>query len=426
MDCQRCGAEGELYRDATCLRCALADDVALLLGGRGGTIRAPLRPLAEAITTMGSARSGITWLQNPKVKTLLTMLGSGEIALGHDCLDRLPASRSVEYLRGLLVERGMLPARDKYLAVYARWLDAKLAGIEDAEQRRLIELYGRWHQLRHLRNEAAKGEVARTSFLRAKQSTTMGIDFLGWLARRGRSLGECTQHDVDAYFGAGPSTRLHARSFLYWARNARKVRGLEIPSGTTQSHATFGNSERLQALRRLLLDEHLDLPWRIAGALVLLFGQPAERIAGLTTGQVTVESDERVLLDPAGDWIDVPEPLATLLRTYLNCRRNMATAANPDSAWLFPGGMPGRHIDAAHIANKLRAAGVPVLAARMGTWRQLVREAPPSILAAALGIAPVTAMKHAERAGGDWLRYAALRRTSDTLVRDGRDQELSQ
>jgi hypothetical protein len=82
-------------------------------------------------------------------------------------------------------------------------------------------------------------------------------------------------------------------------------------------------------------------------------------------------------------------------------------------------------MDATHIANKLRAAGVPVLAARMGTWRQLVREAPPSILAAALGIAPVTAMKHAERAGGDWLRYAALRGTSDIPVREGGDQELS-
>src|SRR5207302_5879724 len=147
---------------------------------------------------------------------------------------------------------------------------------------------------------------------------------------------------------------------------------------TTQSHATFGHNERLQALRRLLLDDDLDLPWRIAGALVLLFGQPAERIAGLTIGQVKVESDERVLLNPAEDWIDVPEPLATLLRTYLGCRRNMATAANPDSAWLFPGGMPGRHIDAAHIANKLRAAGVPVLAARMGTWCQLFERLHPA------------------------------------------------
>ena len=99
-------------------------------------------------------------------------------------------------------------------------------------------------------------------------------------------------------------------SFLYWARNTRKVRGLEIPSGTTQSHATFGNNERLQARRHVLLDDHLNLPWRIGGALVLLFGQPAERMGGLTIGRVKVESDERVLLNPAGDWIDVPEPLA--------------------------------------------------------------------------------------------------------------------
>jgi hypothetical protein len=77
--------------------------------------------------------------------------------------------------------------------------------------------------------------------------------------------------------------------------------------------------------------------------------------------------------------------------------------------------MPGHYIDAAHVANKLRAAGVPVLAARMGTWRQLVREAPPSVLAAALGIAPVTAMKHAERAGGDWLRYGSAERAVQNL-----------
>jgi hypothetical protein len=39
----------------------------------------------------------------------------------------------------------------------------------------------------------------------------------------------------------------------------------------------LGNGERLQALRDLLLDDDIDLPWRIAGTLVLLLGQPAER-----------------------------------------------------------------------------------------------------------------------------------------------------
>ena len=361
---------------------------------------------------MPSARSGITWLQSPKVKDLLRRLGRGEIALNHESPDALAASRSVEYLRGLLIEHGMLPARDKYLAEYGRWLDAKLAGVKDPDQRRLVERYGRWHQLRYLRGEAAKGEVARTTFLRAKQSTTMAIDFLGWLGRRGRGIDECTQHDVDAYFAPGPSTRLHARSFLYWAKNSRKVRGLEIPGVTLTAHTTFGNDERLRALRDLLLDDELDLPWRIAGTLVLLYGQPAERIAGLTVDRVRVEADDRVLVRAATAWLDVPEPFAILLRTYLPHRRNMATAANRDSLWLFPGGMPGRHVDAGHIVTQLRGIGVPVLPGCMGTWRQLVREAPPSILAEALGISPVTAMKHAERAGGDWLRYAALRQPS--------------
>src|SRR5439155_13075602 len=70
LDCLRCGAEGQLYRAGTCIRCALADDVDLLLGGPQGIIPSPLRPLADAIKTMPSERSGITWLQSPKVKDL--------------------------------------------------------------------------------------------------------------------------------------------------------------------------------------------------------------------------------------------------------------------------------------------------------------------------------------------------------------------
>lgn len=55
----------------------------------------------------------------------------------------------------------------------------------------------------------------------------------------------------------------------------------------------------------------------------------------------------------------------------------------------------------------LRNAGIPVLAARNATWQHLVRQAPPQVLAAALGISPATAMRHADRAGSDWARYAA-------------------
>ena len=57
-----------------------------------------------------------------------------------------------------------------------------------------------------------------------------------------------------------------------------------------------------------------------------------------------------------------------------------------------------------HIVNALRAIGIPVTAARAGTWQHLVREGPPSVLAEALGISPMTTMMHAQRTGSDWQR----------------------
>ncbi|WP_157630375.1 hypothetical protein [Kribbella catacumbae] len=42
-------------------------------------------------------------------------------------------------------------------------------------------------------------------------------------------------------------------------------------------------------------------------------------------------------------------------------------------------------------------------------WLELVREAPPAILAKTLGITPKTAMQHATRAGTDYLAYAATK-----------------
>jgi hypothetical protein len=377
-------------------------------GGPDGQLARELLPLALAVRTMPSANSGMTWLRNSKVRSLLAGLATGETPLTQEGLDALPASRSVEYIRGLLVEQKMLPARNEQVAVYGRWLEGKLGAMEDPERRRLIETFGRWNQLRGLRRTTTAGPMTGAAFLRAKQSTTLAIEFLEWLAARGRTLADCTQRDIDAWFASGPSTRSHTQSFLYWAINARQVKGIEMPPHTERAHPAIGEDERIDAVRQVLLDDTLELPWRIAGGLVLLFGQPAQCIAELRIDQVDV-ADDQVRLLLARDWLHVPEPFASLLREYLGRRRNMATPANTSARWLFPGGMPGRPVTAASIVLALRTAGIPVRAARNGTWQQLVREAPPSVLAEALGISPKTAMQHAERAGADWLRYAALR-----------------
>jgi hypothetical protein len=69
--------------------------------------------------------------------------------------------------------------------------------------------------------------------------------------------------------------------------------------------------------------------------------------------------------------------------------------------------MPGDHLSRDYLLQVLRTAGIPVLATRNATWQQLTRQAPPQVLADALGISPATAMRHAGQAGSDWARYAA-------------------
>jgi len=64
------------------------------------------------------------------------------------------------------------------------------------------------------------------------------------------------------------------------------------------------------------------------------------------------------------------------------------------------------------VRTALRKLGAPALASRTATWRQLVKDAPPAVLAEALGISPATATRHATLAGADFLAYPATRTTN--------------
>ena len=108
----------------------------------------------------------------------------------------------------------------------------------------------------------------------------------------------------------------------------------------------------------------------------------------------------------------MPEPVATLLRQHLRNRTNMTTAANPASPWLFPGQL-GEHRSYRRLVRVLHQLGIPARASRLAAWRELARQAPPAVLADALGVSPGTVMRHAFLGGADWSAYAA-RRNADT------------
>jgi hypothetical protein len=121
------------------------------------------------------------------------------------------------------------------------------------------------------------------------------------------------------------------------------------------------------------------------------------------------------------DWLDVPEPVAALLRQHLRNRSNMTTAANPASPWLFPGQLAGEYRSYRRLVRVLHQLGIPARASRLAAWRELARQAPPAVLADALGVSAGTAMRHAVLVGADWSAYAAHRHapTSKELPGDG-------
>jgi len=357
-----CGREVTAGERGRCWWCVLAGLVTDVLAGPGGQVPARLRPLAEGLVSMRRPQSGVVWLRrSTATRETLRDLARGRIPYSHAALDAAGADRAVEYLRSLLVRYGVLPPRDRRLADFQRWSAAKLDGIGNAGHRQLLERFLRWRLLRHLRSgSTTAAPLGHGPYQRAKQRLTVAIAFLAWLADRGRHLGECTQHDIDAWFGTGPTTRRHVITFLSWARQQRIIRDVDVPVTSTGGAEArpVGPDARLAAIRRLLLDQTLPPGDRIAGCLVALYGQQVSKIAALRTAEVSCAAGA-TRLKLGADWLDVPEPVATLLRQHLGNRTNMTTAANPASSWLFPGQLGGDHRSYRRLVRVLHQLGIP-------------------------------------------------------------------
>jgi hypothetical protein len=278
-----CGRQVTAGERGRCWWCVLAGLVTDALAGPGGQVPARLRPLADGLMSMRRPQSGVMWLRRSTItREALQDLAQGRIPCSHPALDGFGADRAVEYLRCLLVRYGVLPPRDRRLADFQRWAAAKLADISNAGHRRLLERFLRWRLLRHLRScSGTAAPLGHGPYQRAKQRLTVAAAFLAWLVGRGRHLGDCTQHDLDQWFGTGPTTRRHVITSLSWARQQRIICDVAIPVISIDGAEACppGPDARLAAIRRLLLDQTLAPGDRLAGCLVVLYGQQPSRIA---------------------------------------------------------------------------------------------------------------------------------------------------
>lgn len=411
--CATCGMEDERWFARTCLRCSLHRRVVQILDDGSGAVAPAMAPLAEALGAMADPWPGLAWLQVPAVRQRLQMLSTATVAMTHDGIDGLASGGGREYLRDLLVAHKMLPARDKYLAAFQRWSLVRLETIEDLDDRQLVRTYLRWHHHRELSARAAAAPLSSAVVARARAKTNSGIALLAWLHARDLRIGDCGQADLDAWLSTGSNPR-QALEFLTWAMRHRHCPRLLIPTRDRRSPSGASPKELGEVLSRLLHDDTIELADRVAGSLVLLLAQPVTRVCGLTLADVE-NRDGEVWMRLGDDRIPLPAQLGSLVSRLSGQRRNMTTAANPASPWLFPGQSPGQAVCVTRLGERLSRLGV-TSRGRVGAFNQLVADVPAPVLAKALGYHPHTAATRAAELGTDWAAYAALKAREKALI----------
>jgi integrase len=412
FDCSRCGFEGKLLGGRLCERCTLTDRLTVLLDDGTGRIRPALVPLFDLLVAMDKPRSGLAWLemrrgQPGNAAQLLRRLSLGEIPLTHDALHELQPWRAAAHLEELLMTCAVLPAVDKYLCSFQRWLPGHLAGIADPEHAKTIRLFATWRVLPRLRARAERSHITPSVRRFAAEQIKYATAFLQWLGERNTTLASCGQIDIDAWYAENTEHgRTCLRSFLNWAMQSRHCRrSLSIPAMKVARRAALSEDERLDALGRLLTDTEIPIRLRVVGVIVLLYAQPLSRIVRLSVDDVIREGDT-VLLRLGEPASPVPAPVAALLLEHIANRDNMNTATNPASRWLFPGRRAGQPSRPDHLSALLNEVGIPTAAARGAAIRQQLLELPAPVVADALGYHDKTTTRLRNEVGGAWSRYA--------------------
>ena len=403
--CTDCGTEDKLYEKGRCARCSLRRRTRLLLSDGTGIITPELNGVFDAVTAARQPRSALNWLRNGAGASLLADVAAGRLALTHQALDAHPHQRPADYLRHMLTAAGALPPRDEDLARAGQWLGTILDTIEPATDRRLVQAYATWQVMRRLRASAGRARP-RTPTAHARNNIRAAASFLAWLRGRSTELGACGQTDIDQWLHTGPSACL-ARDFLAWAASRGHCQQLTIPAPPRATGPAISQDQRWARAAQLLHDTALDPTDRVAGCLLLLYGQPLSRIAAMTTNQVT-RRDSQTFIRLGRHDVPVPGPLAGAAFQLISDGRRYRGVGSPSATtWLFPGHLPGRPITAARLGERLRAIGIYAQTGRRAALLDLAAQLPAAVLADLLGLHETTAAKWIHQAGGDWTRYAA-------------------
>ncbi|GAA3372425.1 hypothetical protein GCM10017744_103870 [Streptomyces antimycoticus] len=410
--CQNCSTVERLFHYGLCHRCAGERHLRTLLTPPDGKARPELEKVASALLDFNPRRTLLYLRESPTANKLITDLGAGTCELTHEALDARmtgPKDLAVDYFRSVLVSAGILPVRDEYLARLERWIEHKTAALEDPDDRRLITAFARWDRIARIRRRARGKPISASTADITQVYITKAIVFLSWLKEHNATLATCRQPLIDLWLTSennqGPYS---AKPFVTWAVRSNFASGISIPARPRRIfHRPLDADERWIIARRLLNDDSFETRDRVAGLMVLLYGQTPARICRLTTAHVH-HDDHGVALQINKTPLRLPPPLDNLVLQLVDIARNqehMVMSNELNAPWLFPTQQPGKPLSSSRLAARLRNIGLPSEAGRCAALLDLCVQVPPAVLQRLLGISPFAAERWA--AGAVRTAYAA-------------------
>lgn len=411
--CTRCGREDEPVRTGLCAHCCLVDDLTDLFADATGRINPTLLPLFSTMTQQAHSRSARVWLiVNPHTRQLIQDLAQGVVPLEHATFTGHSHPSKVAFLRELCIEHGLLEPVHLDIERFQSWLEDKVKDV-DPDDARLLKQFARWVHLNRMHHLATTGQLKKGTFLAAKQSTTVALEFLQHLRNRGHTPATCTQADVDDWLAGGPTTRSLARTFVRWAGSHRHLPPVDFPYRVARTEPIITQQERLDHITRLVYPgTDLDAGEKVAALLLLLYGQPLVRVAHMRLQQLHA-TEAAITISFTDDTLTIPAPFDQIIRDHLAVLPNQTTSAHRTNQWLFPGRRPGQHLHQSTLMNKLRDAGIDLRGARNASLRALVLELPAPVVADSLNYSYQVTDKHRQNAGATYLDYAQRRSTPE-------------
>ncbi|WP_329375151.1 hypothetical protein [Streptomyces sp. NBC_01483] len=192
-----------------------------------------------------------------------------------------------------------------------------------------------------------------------------------------------------------------------WGRCPGHTPQPDRPQRTAPYRTLPDDADRWRLVHRFLHVDSIATVDRVAGLLVLLYGQPLTKIASLTTSQVlTTEEGVRLALGPHP--VAVPPPLDHLLLGLTEDRDGaLVLGQSTDHPWLLPGTHPGRHRSPRQLRTRLASYGLPSRRGRNSALMDLAAQMPPAVLSEVLGVSVGAATGWAAASGNPRAQYAA-------------------